>query len=68
LDPERGARRRKNNEIKIGNQLHMVVVPVLSLHAATRGVARARTTGCGHAALGRISDAPPGGRSSIAAT
>jgi hypothetical protein len=62
LDPERGACRRKNNEIKFGNQLYMVFLPVLSLHAAPPGAVRARLRGPDHAALGRPMDAPPGGR------
>jgi hypothetical protein len=66
LDPERGARRRKNNEIKFGNQHYMAFVPVLS-HAALQGAARARTTGRVHAALGRKPDAPPGGCSPVTA-
>jgi hypothetical protein len=67
LDPERGAQRRKNNEIKFGNQHCMAFVPVLS-HAALPGAARARTAGRVHAVLGRKPDAPPGGRSSVTAT
>jgi hypothetical protein len=62
LDPERGARRRKNNEIKFGNQLYMVVVPVVSLLAAPPGAARARLAGPDHAVLGRKPGAPPRGR------
>jgi hypothetical protein len=59
LDPERGARRRKNNEIKFGNQLYMVVFPVVSLLAAPRGAARVRVAGPDHAVLGRKPGAPP---------
>jgi hypothetical protein len=59
LDPERGARRRKNNEIKFGNQLHMVVAPVKSLQAAPPGAAWPRLAGPDHAVLGRKPVAPP---------
>jgi hypothetical protein len=62
LDTECGAQRRKNNEIKVGNQLYMAFVPVLSPHAALPGAARARMPGRVHAVLGRKPDAPPGGR------
>ena len=60
-------RRRKNNEIKIGNQLYMAFVPVLSLRAALPGAARAHTSGRVHAALGRKPDAPPGGCTPVTA-
>jgi hypothetical protein len=62
LDPERGARRRKNNEIEFGNQLYMVVVLVVSPLAAPPGAARARLAGPDHAVLGRKPGAPPRGR------
>jgi hypothetical protein len=65
LDPERGARRRKNNEIKFGNQLYMVVCPVVSLLAAPRGAARVRVAGPDHAVLGRKSGAPPRRRTRV---
>jgi hypothetical protein len=66
-DPERGAQRRKNNEIKFGSQLYMVFVPALARRASP-GATSARAAGRFHAALGRTPEAPPGGRADVAST